>query len=89
MALSVSDAVTDCSGIRAELRSSLSFNSPVRYLIGSAFRFRLFQFWFRKECARRMGAVAAWSLLLDGAPVQPLQAPTVFNLDGIAAVLDI
>ncbi len=35
-----------------------------------------------------MGAEAAWSLLLDGADVPPLHAPTVFNLDGDAADLD-
>ena len=37
MALSVSEAVPECNGIRAELRSALSFNLPVSNLTSSTF----------------------------------------------------
>ena len=89
MALSVSEAVIECSGIRAEMRCSLSFNLLVNNVSKIAFVPGLFRYWLRREGARLMGAESAWSQILDGTSVQQSLSPSVFILDGIAADHDI
>ena len=80
MALSEAAAHAECEAVRSVSLEDTSYRRGA-WVPG------LFRVWLHKEGARLMGAASAWCDLMREAPVDDLDAPRVFSLDGVVTNL--